>query len=183
MRWEERLLGFFEDLEQQAEGLALAERDAEVAERGRAEYARVALTSRLHASLGRRVTLGVPGCGPLTGTLSRVGRDWCLLDGGGREWVVRLTAVAHLRGLTDRAVPESAQPLAARLGTGSAFRGLAESRTTVVVHALDGTTYRGLFRRVGADFVELLPGADEAAPSPDGVIVLPFTAIGAVASR
>ncbi len=183
MRWEEQLLGFFEDLEQQAEGLALAERDAEVAERGRAEYAQVALSSRLHASPGRRLTLGVPGCGPLTGTLSRVGRDWCLLDTGGCEWVVRLAAVTHLRGLADRGVPESAQPLGGRLGVGSAFRGLAESRTTVAVHAVDGTTYRGLLRRVGADFVELLPVPEEAAASPDGVIVLPFTAIGAVASR
>ena len=183
MRWEERLLGFFEDLEQQAEGLALAERDAEVAERVRAEYAQVGLAARLHASVGREVTLGVSGCGRVTGTLSRVGRDWCLVAAGPREWVVRLAAVGHLRGLADRGLPESAQPLGGRLGIGSALRGLAESRTTVTVHAVDGTAYRGLLRRVGADFVEVLPGPEEPGSSPDEVIVLPFTAIGAAASR
>ena len=36
MRWEERLLDLFDDLEQQADGLALAERDALVAEQSRA---------------------------------------------------------------------------------------------------------------------------------------------------
>src|SRR4051794_10210086 len=61
MRWEERLLDLFDDLEQQAEGLALIGRDAEVAELSRAEYAQVDLADRLHASEGRSVRFGVNG--------------------------------------------------------------------------------------------------------------------------
>src|SRR5438128_2529587 len=61
MRWRDRLWDVLDDLEQQAEGLALAARDAEVAEQSRAEYARVDLSARLHGSLGRRLTLGVRG--------------------------------------------------------------------------------------------------------------------------
>ena len=59
MRWEERLLDLFDDLEQQADGIALAERDALVAEQSRAEYAAVTLADRLHASVGTRLLLDV----------------------------------------------------------------------------------------------------------------------------
>ena len=71
MRWEERLLDLFDDLEQQAEGLALAERDALVAEQSRSEYAAVALADRLHASVGTRLLLDVGGFGALDGRLVR----------------------------------------------------------------------------------------------------------------
>ena len=54
-------LELFDDLEQQAEGLALAERDARVAERCRAEYAEVDLVARLHASVGTPVQVEVRG--------------------------------------------------------------------------------------------------------------------------
>ena len=91
MHWEERLLALFDDLEQQAEGLALSARDAEVAELGRAEYAQVDLASRLHGSVGRRVGLVVEGLGRLDAVLARVGAEWCLAD-------ERLPVLLHLRG-------------------------------------------------------------------------------------
>jgi hypothetical protein len=59
----------------------------------------------------------------------------------------------------------------ARLGLGSALRGVAEERDPVLVHLLDGGTVRGTPRRVGADFVEL-------ADPDDGVVVV---ALGGVA--
>ena len=65
MRWEYQLGDLFDDLEQQAEGLALTERDALVAEQSRAEYAQVDLTARLHASRGTRLVLQVSGVGRL----------------------------------------------------------------------------------------------------------------------
>ena len=125
MRWEERLLDLFDDLEQQADGLALAERDALVVEQSRAEYAEVDLASRLAASVG------------------------------GRAWVVVLAAVRRARGLSDGAVDAAARPLTTRLGLASALRGLAEGRSETVVHGPDGQVTRAVLGRVGRDFVEV----------------------------
>ena len=52
MGWEETMFAMFDDLEQQAEGLHLTGRDADVAELTMAEYSRISLGARLHASLG-----------------------------------------------------------------------------------------------------------------------------------
>jgi len=177
MRWDRRLGDLFDDLEQQAEGLALAERDAEVAEQSRAEYARVDLAARLHASVGARLLVTVTGVGPVDGLLRRVGEDWCLLEVGEREWIIRTSAAGSLRGLADRAVPEPLRPVTARLGWASAMRGAAAGRGEVVLHRRDGTQARGALVRVGADFVELL-GEDE----PGHPAVVPLAAVVAVRS-
>src|SRR3954454_8398380 len=110
MRWEERLLDLFDDLEQQAEGLALIGRDAEVAELSRAEYAQVDLADRLHASEERSVRFGVNGFGLIEARLARVGEGWCLLADGPTEWVVRTAAVRCGRALA----PLGARSLPAR---------------------------------------------------------------------
>lgn len=181
MRWEELLLDLFEDLEQQAEGLALAERDLQVAELTRTHYAEVDLRSRLHGSLGRPLVLGVAGIGNVEGTLARVGADWVLVETSPQEWIVRLDALTHFRGLSDQALDEPHRPVAARVGLGSALRGVAESRSTVVVHRVDGLLARGQLRRVGADFVELWVTEHGEAWSTEGhVEVLPFGSIAAV---
>ena len=177
MRWDDRLGDLFDDLEQQAEGLALAERDAEVAEQSRAEYARVDLAARLHASVGARLRVTVPGVGPLDGLLRRVGDDWCLLEVGEREWIIRTSAAGALRGVADRAVPEPLRPVTARLGWASAMRGAAAGRGDVVLHRWDGTRDRGALGRVGADFVELL-GEDGAGQ----LAVVPLACLVAVRS-
>jgi hypothetical protein len=172
MRWEERLLDLFDDLEQQAAGLALSERDALVTEQSRAEYAGVDLVGRLHASVGSRLHVDVTGLGTLDGSLTRVGQGWCLLDVSGQGWLVALPAVVSVRGLAGGGVAPEARPVAARLGLGSALRGLAEGRGEVVLHRLDGQTLRGLLARVGLDFVEV--GTRER------VDVVPFGAVAAV---
>ena len=61
MTWERELLDLFEDLEHQAEGLALTDRDAEVAELARSEYAEIDLAARVHASVGQPVEQGRVG--------------------------------------------------------------------------------------------------------------------------
>lgn len=183
MRWEQRLVDLFDDLEQQAEGLALAERDIEVAELARAEYAAVDLGSRLHASPGHRVVLVVVGVGRLEATIVRVGADWLLVEDAQAEWLVRSAAVAQVHGLSDRAVPASQRPLTARLGLGSALRGIAEDRSEVRLHRLDGGTFVGYIRRVGADFLELVGiAADrhEAGARAADVAVAGFQALAAV---
>jgi hypothetical protein len=172
------LVALFDDLDQQAEGLALAERDVEVAELGRAEYAAVDLAARVHASVGSRVRLAVGGLGTVEARLCAAGSDWCLLStaapGVGREWLVRLAAVTTAEGLSERAVPEAARPVTSRLGLGSALRRVAESREPVQIVRLDGAVTRGRLRRVGADFVEVVAEGDRT-----GISVLPFAHLAA----
>src|SRR3954454_9697424 len=122
MRWEERLFDLFDDLEQQAEGLALIGRDAEVAELSRAEYAQVDFAARLHASAGRSVRFGVNGLGLIEARLARVGEGWCLLADGPTEWLVRTPAIRSARGLSQHGRTAMARPLTARLGLTSALR-------------------------------------------------------------
>lgn len=183
MRWEELLLDLFEDLEQQAEGLALAERDAQVADLARAHYAEVDLRSRLHGSVGRQLVLGVEGLGHVEGRLVRVGADWILVETPPKEWIVRIDALAHVRGLSDQAVDAVHRAVASRVGLGSALRGVAESRAIVVVHRTDGLLARGQLQRVGADFVELWVtehGEAWSTGSEGHVEVLPFGSIAGV---
>lgn len=178
MRWDDGLAGLFDDLEQQAEGLALVERDLEVAEALRAEYAQVDLVSRLHGSLGAPLRLAVTGVGLVEGELRRAGDGWCLVDTGQREWVVRLPAVSSVRGLTDRGVVASARPLTARLGLASVLRGLVELRAESVLHRTDSTMLQGRLGRVGADFVEFAVAGEGAGY----LEVVPFAAVAAVRS-
>ena len=185
MRWEETLLGLFEDLEQQAQGLQLMDRDAEVAERSRAEYARVDLASRFHASVGGRVALGVLGIGTVTGSVARVGADWCLLDTEAQQdwqqdWVVRLAAVRQARGLSPLSVSEGARSVVTRLGLGSVLREVAQAGSAAVVHHVDGAQTRGRLGRVGADFAELHPAVHDHESGSGEVDVVPFGLIAAV---
>jgi hypothetical protein len=168
----------FEDLEQQAEGLALAERDAELADRSRAEYAQVTLAARVHASLGRPVLLELLGAGPVRGTLARAGTDWCLVAddcGPGapeQEWLVRLGALRGAQGLSERAVAPEARPAVARLGFGSALRRLGEGGAELVLCHVDGSRSQAAVVRVGSDFVEVTAA--------DGPAVLTFAGLAAV---
>jgi hypothetical protein len=164
------LLALFDDLEQQAEGLALTRRDDEVLDRLRDEYAEVDLLSRLHASAGREVVIGVVGGEAVAGSLSRVGSDWCLLENSGWgsapvETLVHLRLVTSVRGLDPGAQPAAARSVLARLGLTSCLRGLAEAGQTHTVRLVDGTSRVGRVARVGADFVELwLDGTSVVVP-------------------
>jgi hypothetical protein len=181
--WERQLLALFDDLEQQAEGLALAERDVAVEELSRAGYAEVDLAARLHASIGARLVLAVVGVGQIRATVHRVGTDWLLGSEETHEWIVRLAALGHVRGLADRAVDERHRPAPARVGLGSALRKVAEDRVAVVLHRLEGGSVRGQVRRVGADFVELWVSehAESWTSGEDGhVEVVPFAWVAAL---
>lgn len=168
----------FEDLEQQAAGLHLAERDAELLDRARGEYATVSFASRVHASLGRAVLLALAGGIVVEGRLSQAGADWCLVEssGGHLVWLVRLDAVVTAHGLSDRAVPEAARPAVARLRFGSAVHRLADDSPVLHLHtkAASGLAVRVV--RIGADFVEVEPAGDTRA----GSVLVPFGAIEAV---
>lgn len=156
-----RLDDVFEDLEQQAAGLGLAERDAELADRARGEYAAVTMADRVHASLGRQVRLALLGGEKVDGELVDAGVDWCAVTSAqGRAWLVRLAAVAQATGLSSRSLPAAARPVAARLGFGSALHRFAEDDPELLLHLATGPSQRVRLVRVGADFVEVEP-ADE----------------------
>src|SRR5690349_20389292 len=160
MSWEDDLFALLDDLEQQAEALYAADRDAELADRSRAAYGEVTLASRLMASLDAELRLEVTGVGTVAGELERVADGWCVLRGPAQDWVVSLPAVTAVHGASDRSVPEVAWSPVARLGLASALRRLADAGERCVLRLRDGTTYDAVLRRVGADFVEATVGED-----------------------
>jgi small nuclear ribonucleoprotein (snRNP)-like protein len=174
-----------EDLEQQAAGLVLAERDAELLDRARGEYAGVELAGRVHASLGSRVTLELLGGRGLEGRLAAAGSGWCSVSPAPASasipetaaTVVRLAAVVTAAGLSARAVPEQARPVTTRLGLGSALHRLAGQRRDVVVDLVTGRSVHGRLGRIGADFVEL----ETAGAS--GIMLVAFAGVAAVRGR
>ena len=182
MQWDHGLGDLFEDLEQQAEGLRLAERDAEIADRSTAEYAEVTFAARIHASTSHDVRLLVRGVGAVDGTLLRAGLDWCLVGSvaPNRKWVIRLPAVQSAAGLSERAVSEAARPAVTRLGLGSVLRRVAESRRSVVLTHLDGRQTQGSLLRVGADFVEVAQEGEDPGRGAGRINVVPFAAVAAV---
>ena len=151
---ENALQAVVDDIEAQAEASFAVEREAEVGDRGRAEYGQVALAERLMASRGADVRLDVWGVGPLRGTVAEVAHDWVSLQGP-RDWVVRLTAVDAASGISAKAVPDVVWPSTTRLRLASVLRGLAAERELCAFHLLDGRRYDGTPLRVGADFVEV----------------------------
>lgn len=173
--WEEQLFSLFDDLEGQAAALYEADREAELADRSRAEYARVTLASRIAASLGRDVVLDVHGVGRVVGELVRHGEGWCLLRAERQDWIVRTDALLALTGASSRSLPEVAWSPLQRLGLGSALRRLADAGERCVVHLRSGTSYDGTVQRVGADFVELA--------TPGGTVLLAHRTVSAVQSR
>ena len=96
--WDERLFDLLDDLEGQAEALYAVEREAELADRSRAEYAAVTLASRLMASAGDEVALDLAGVGRVAGALQRIGTGWCLVRADGSDWLVLLDAVVSVDG-------------------------------------------------------------------------------------
>lgn len=176
MSWEEQLFSVLDDLEAQAEALYDAERDLELADRSRSEYARVTLTSRLMASLDAELGLELRGLGRVSGTLQRVGTGWCLLRGSGQDWIVRCEAILVVHDASPRSVPEVAWSPVTRLGLGSALRRLADAGERCLVHLVDGSSMDLVITRVGQDFLE------GRAPG-DRSLLVAFSGLTAVQSR
>jgi hypothetical protein len=153
MRWDD----LFRDLEAQLEAAAAVELDAEVADRSRREAAQLALVDRARAAVGHPVTLRVLGAGPVDGLLADVGAQWLLVaETSGRQALVPLSAVLSLAGLRAwTSLPGEGGQVFARLGLGSALRGIARDRLAVQVVLTDGSVLAGTLDRVGSDFVEL----------------------------
>lgn len=177
VRWED----LFADLEREWEGLAEADRQVEIAERTRAEFARVTFADRLRGSEGRDVRLVTRLGDPVDGELTGVGADFVLLNSARHEYVLPLAAVGSATGLGAASLSEQAAgPVRARLTLASVLRRIAADRSVVTVVATDGRAVSGTLARVGADFVELAEQSyDETARAQQSprVVLVPFPAI------
>ncbi|MPZ60799.1 MAG: hypothetical protein GEU93_05790 [Propionibacteriales bacterium] len=180
MRWEE----LFAELEGHWDALSASERAGEIAERTRAELARVQLMDRLRASLGREVLLTLANGQRVSGELRRVGADFVLIGGGRVELLAVVSSVVAVSGLADQSrTAEQAGPVATRLGIGSALRRIARDRLPVSVALVAGGEVHGTPRRVGADFVEIAEHPAGAMSRADEIVrvsALPFRAIAVV---
>lgn len=152
------MFAVFDDLEQQATGLHLVERDAEVADLTVAEYSRVSLGARLHASLGDELRLRLVGGHLVSGRLARVGEDWLLLVDRSSEWIVRHDGVLTLTGLSARAHSEETWSVMDRLPLRAVLRRLSRASEPCLVHFVDDQRVEGRIGRVGLDFFELRVG-------------------------
>lgn len=180
MSWEHELFALFDDLEAQAAAAWEADREAELADRARTEYASVTLASRLMASRGRTVAIELPHVGRLEGRLDRVGESWCLLNDRAQDWIVPLRSVVGVRGASPRSVPEVAWSPVDRLGLRAALRRLSDARARCLLHLGDGSRHEAYVERVGADFLECRTAGEAAG---DGLLLVPYDALVAVQSR
>jgi hypothetical protein len=179
MRWE--LL--FADLEALAEATERIGFDADVADRGRAERAALALADRLCGHLESGLTFRLLDGDCVRGRLADVGCDWVLLDDGGSV-VLPLGAVAGVEGLSRLAAPPTGA-LARRVGLGVLLRRLGRDRAPVRIGLLDGTVVTGTIDRVGVDHLDLAQHAPDEARRPGtvrGVLVVRLAAMAKVRS-
>ncbi len=179
MGWEESMFAVFDDLEQQAAGLHLAERDAEVADLSVAEYSLVTVAARLHASLDLDLRVRLVGGHQIAGRLARLGRDWILLVDSATEWIVRLGGITAMSGLSPRAESEDTWSVMDHLTLRALLRRLSAVGDTCLVHFSDAQRLEGRIGRVGKDFFELGVGADRGR----GVHVVPVASMTALQGR
>ena len=179
MRWE--LL--FADLEALAEATERMAFDADVADRGRAERAALALADRLRGHLENVLTFRLLTGDRVRGRLVDIGADWALLDDGGSV-VLPLAAVTGVEGLS-RLASTTTEALARTVRVGVVLRRLSRDRAPVRLALLDGATLTGTIDRVGADHLDLAQHAvDEPrrAGSVRGVLVVRLAALALVRS-
>lgn len=149
-----RLEALFADLESQFEAMRDGDLYGEVAERIRAEVAKITVLDRLRGAVGTALRVELTSGEPVRGKLSRVGKDCLLLEAERyEEWLIPEAALAAVHGLGPWA--ESADgAVAAKLGLAHLLRGIARDRSPVSVFCGEKIV-TGTIDRVGADFVEV----------------------------
>lgn len=181
MRWHR----LFADLETELAAVEALERDTEVAERTRAEVAKLRLVDRLRMAGEATVTLCLAGAGQWRGQVTDTGPDWVLLHGDGRgDLLAAVDAITSVTGLPGWAArPGSEGRVAERFRIGAVLRGVARDRATVRVLQRDGTGLTGTVDRVGADYLELAEHDPDQPRRPHAVRavrLVPFAALAAV---
>ncbi len=179
MRWD----ALFDDLESQLEAATSARQESEIRDRTRAEHARITLVQRLSGQRGALIGVATSGGRHLSGTLTNVGSQWLALSVEGRSVIVPISSLETVRGLR-RSVGQPLGVVQARLGLGSALRGLSRDRVQVTLWVGAPSSRRsGVIDRVGADFLDLglvVPGVERQASNVRELITVPFTSIDTV---
>ncbi len=184
MRWER----LFADLEAEAVELETRDRDAEIAERTRAELARVRWLERVRGSSGASVRVALAGGQWVDGRVGYVGPDWLLLHPSGADDVLLPAhAVVGVEGAA-RSVDPGEQRLP--LTWSAAWRTLSRDRVVVRVTRSDGSVVGGTVGRVGADFAEVDRATDpdvggsgagaHRARRPSAAVLVPYAAVRSV---
>lgn len=184
MRWEQ----LFSDLDAQFDDLADAEMLAELADRERVASGAISMVERFAGSIGHPLRLRTIAGVAVTGTITKLGPDWLLMDEGpGRGALVALAAVTIVEGLSFATGP-AVKGLALRLDLRHALRGLARDRAPIALVVCGGvgetpglhTEITGTIDRLGADFVEIAlhaPWEPRRAASVRSVVLVPLRAI------
>ncbi len=149
MRWD----ALFDDLEAQLDREQAAEHWAEVAERSRAEFGRIALADRLRAHVGQQLTLRLRNGDQVSGAVDDVAAEWLALTQRAAQVLVPIEAVSSVGGLSRAVSPEPGVVLR-RLGLRHALRALARDRAPVRL-TLAGGAVTGTIDRVGADHIDV----------------------------
>lgn len=163
MRWSR----LFDDLEAQLLRLEQAEVEAEVSEHVRSERGRIALPHALAADRGHEISMDVLGMGRISGLLSEVGQDWCIVEGAvqgprrNRSVLVALSAVQSVTGLSGFADQREGASQR-RFDMRSALRALSRDRARVRIHLTGGGTVQGTIDRIGRDHCDVADHADDA---------------------
>ena len=199
LRWE----ALFADLEAAAEEVRLQEREAEVADQARAEYAAVRLADRIRAWSGSLLTCELVDGRSVDGVLREVGADWLLLQAGPGEALVPFRALAAVAGPTPAgskaagsvmgspAVGRSAMGgsvvavspeagLGERLPLSVVLRGLSVRRAPVRLTLPGGRALAGTIDRVGVDHLDLAvhdPEDPRRRSAVTGMRLIPLTAV------
>jgi len=162
------------DLASLAAASADLERDAEAAERTRAERSSIPLLERLRAASGA-VEMATRDGGRHSGQVLEVGADWIVIahvPSGQRmataEHLVPLDAVVAVRGL-GRAVAVATGVLPPR-SMAALLRSWSRDRSEVAVHLVDGTVLAGKASATFADHVEI-------STNGGGTVLVPMKAI------
>lgn len=174
MRWDR----LFEDLEGQLRDEELAQRDADVVDRIRAERSRITLGERLRRHRGPIHLVLLRGR-LIVGDLIDAGSDWVLVQDGARgPALVPIGAVVEIEGLGwaghDR------EGVSAALGLGHPLRALARDRAVVEIEDVIGRSLVGTIDAVGADAFEIALHPRDEPRRPANVWrrpTIPFAAI------
>jgi hypothetical protein len=148
-----------DDLAAQAHAWGAADRDAELADRLRTEWARTPVADRWRAAARDAVAVEVEveGAGQLVGEVVDVGADHAALRGerGQRTWVAT-RAVRQVQGLPASAV-RPATEVEGRWTLAAVLRRLGAAGEPLVLVRRDGAVLAGVVALVGADHVDVLP--------------------------
>ncbi|GAB3593006.1 hypothetical protein GCM10027446_14570 [Angustibacter peucedani] len=178
MRWER----LFDDLEAQLAAQDRADLADEVAERTRAERARVELADRLVAWRDQPLAVHLAGGRRLAGAVRDVAQEWLLLTTP-ELVLVPAGAVQGLTGLGPVAATTGRDGVVRRHSLAAVLRAVARDRSPVRADLRDGAVLSGTVDAVGADhldFAEHAPDEPRRAASVTAVRTVPFAALASL---